>query len=91
MTFIVVKDAAMLRDPVFSEACLVGSKSKQWKLDDVLNILATGFLKGGTGFLKSSAAGEMIKGGGSVNREIRVGITHVSVVHVCRPRMSVRS
>ena len=58
----------------------VGSKSKQWKLDDVLNILATGFLKGGTGFLKSSAAGEMIKGGGSVNREIRVGITHVSVV-----------
>lgn len=59
---------------------LVGSKSKQWKLDDVLNILATGFLKGGTGFLKSSAAGEMIKGGGSVNREIRVGITHVRIV-----------
>ena len=62
---------------------LVGSKGKQWKLEDVLNILATGFLKGGTGFLKSSAAGEMIKGGGSVNREIRVGITHVRPVCNC--------
>ena len=61
---------------------LVGSKGKQWKLEDVLNILATGFLKGGTGFLKSSAAGEMIKGGGSVNREIRVGITHVRTVWI---------
>ena len=48
------------------------------RLEDALNMLATGFLKGGTGFLKSSTAGDMIKGGGSVNREIRVGVTHVS-------------
>jgi hypothetical protein len=47
--------------------------------EDVLNLLASGFLKGGIGFLKSSAAGEMIKGSSKeINREIRVGITHVS-------------
>ena len=49
------------------------------KVEDVLNLLASGFLKGGIGFLKSSAAGEMIKGSSKeINREIRVGITHVS-------------
>ena len=47
----------------------------------MLNLLASGFLKGGTGFLKGSTAGDMIKGGASVNREIRVGITHVR----CQP------
>jgi len=48
--------------------------NKQLKLEDVLNMLAAGFLRGGTGFLK---AGEMIKGGTNVNRDIRVGVTHV--------------
>lgn len=56
------------------------SKGKSLKLEDVLNILASGFLRGGTGgFLKSSAAGEMIKGSGNVNRDIRVGVTHTYV------------
>jgi len=55
------------------------AKGKSLKLEDVLNILASGFLRGGTGgFLKGSAAGEMIKGTGNVNRDIRVGVTHVS-------------
>ena len=54
-------------------------KGKSQKLEDVLGILASGFLRGGTGgFLKGSAAGEMIKGSGNVNRDIRVGVTHVS-------------
>ncbi len=48
------------------------------RLEEALNTLAAGFLRGGTGFLKSSAAGEMIKGSGTINREIRVGVTHVS-------------
>ena len=51
---------------------------KVYKLEDLLNILSTGFLKGGSGFLKAASAGEMIKGSGSINREIRVGVTHVS-------------
>jgi len=59
--------------------CCEVAKGKSLKLEDVLNILASGFLRGGTGgFLKGSAAGEMIKGSGNVNRDIRVGVTHVS-------------
>ena len=50
------------------------------KLEDVLGLLANGFFKGGTGFLKSTSAGEMIKGGSSINGEVRVGITHVSIL-----------
>ena len=46
------------------------------------NILAARFsARGGTGFLKGPTAGDMIKGGGTANREIRVGVTHVSDVH----------
>jgi len=59
--------------------CSEVAKGKSLKLEDMLNILASGFLRGGTGgFLKGSAAGEMIKGSGNVNRDIRVGVTHVS-------------
>lgn len=48
---------------------------KQISLDEVLNILMSGFLRGGVGFLKGT--GEIIKGNSSVNREVRVGVTHV--------------
>ena len=64
---------------MYVRLCFAAVKGKSLKLDDVLNILAVGFLRGGTGgFLKGSAAGEMIKGSGNVNRDIRVGVTHVS-------------
>lgn len=54
--------------------------AKILKLEDVLNILGSGFLRGGTGgFLKGSTAGEMIKGSTSANRDVRVGVTHVSM------------
>lgn len=70
------------KDKFSSIACsydLFPGKNKPVKLEDVLNLLAAGFLRGGFGFLKSSSAGEMIKGGGgTLNREIRVGVTHVS-------------
>lgn len=58
-------------------------KVKQAKLEEVLNLMASGFLRGGIGFLKNSAAGEMIKGSGSINREIRVGVTHVRACCIC--------
>lgn len=35
----------------------------------------SGFLRGGVGFLKGT--GEIIKGSSGVNREVRVGVTHV--------------
>lgn len=57
--------------------CLVtqNKNNKQISLDEVLNILMSGFLRGGVGFLKGT--GEIIKGNSSVNREVRVGVTHV--------------
>lgn len=50
--------------------------AKQTSLEEVLNILMSGFLRGGVGFLKGT--GEIIKGSSGVNREVRVGVTHVS-------------
>ncbi|XP_048508039.1 HEAT repeat-containing protein 5B isoform X2 [Athalia rosae] len=53
---------------------------KPISLDEALNILMSGFLRGGAGFLKGT--GEMIKGSSGVNREVRVGVTHAYVVFV---------
>lgn len=50
---------------------------KKATLEEVLELMATGFLRGGSGFLKSG--GEMLKGGGSISREVRVGVTQVSL------------
>lgn len=48
-------------------------------LQEALGILMSGFLRGGVGFLKGT--GEIIKGSSSVNREVRVGVTHVSLFY----------
>ncbi|XP_066585201.1 HEAT repeat-containing protein 5B isoform X2 [Prorops nasuta] len=53
---------------------------KMASLDEVLNILMSGFLRGGVGFLKGT--GEIIKGTSGINREVRVGVTHAYVVFV---------
>ena len=53
-------------------------KNRVVTLEEALSLLASGFLKGGIGFLKSGA-GEIIKGS-SVSRETRVGVTHAYVV-----------
>ncbi|KMQ92675.1 heat repeat-containing protein 5b [Lasius niger] len=53
---------------------------RQTSLEEVLNILMSGFLRGGVGFLKGT--GEIIKGSSSINREVRVGVTHAYVVFV---------
>lgn len=58
-------------------AIIVQSKNvKQISLEEVLNILMSGFLRGGVGFLKGT--GEIIKGSSGINREVRVGVTHVN-------------
>lgn len=49
---------------------------KSASLDEALGVLMSGFLRGGVSFLKGT--GEMIKGSSGVNREVRVGVTHVS-------------
>ena len=45
-------------------------------LEEALTIMMSGFLRGGVGFLKNT--GEIIKGSSGMNREVRVGVTHVS-------------
>jgi hypothetical protein len=50
---------------------------KKIKADEMLNYLAGGFLRGNIGFLKSNTT-ERIKGPTTVQREIRIGVTHVS-------------
>lgn len=47
-------------------------------LDEALSVLMSGFLRGGVGFLKGT--GEIIKGSSGANREVRVGVTHVSII-----------
>jgi hypothetical protein len=54
--------------------------TKQTSLEEVLNILMSGFLRGGVGFLKGT--GEMIKGTSGINREVRVGVTHVKNINI---------
>ncbi|MCL4124784.1 UNVERIFIED_CONTAM: hypothetical protein GTU68_043849 [Idotea baltica] len=57
-----------------------GGPVKLPSLEEALNVLLTGFLRGGSSFLKGT--GEMIKGSSSVSREVRVGITQAYVVFV---------
>ncbi|CAF4841473.1 unnamed protein product, partial [Rotaria sp. Silwood1] len=51
---------------------------KKIKTEDLLNYLASGFLRGNIGFLKSNTT-ERIKGPTTVQREIRIGVTHTYV------------
>ncbi|XP_057344489.1 HEAT repeat-containing protein 5A isoform X1 [Manis pentadactyla] len=49
-------------------------------LEEVLELLGTGFLRGTSGFLRAS--GDVLKGTSSVNRDVRVGVTQAYVVFV---------
>nr|XP_006116426.1 HEAT repeat-containing protein 5A isoform X2 [Pelodiscus sinensis] len=49
-------------------------------LEEALQLLGTGFLRGSAGFLRAS--GDMLKGISSVSRDVRVGITQAYVVFV---------
>lgn len=54
---------------------MIVKNAKEISLDDAFGVLMSGFLRGGTGFLKGT--GEIIKGSSAINREVRVGVTHV--------------
>ncbi|KAM7403791.1 hypothetical protein PAMA_004293 [Pampus argenteus] len=49
-------------------------------LEEVMDLLSGGFLRGGVGFLRAS--GDMLKGTTSVSKDIRIGITQACVVFV---------
>lgn len=50
-------------------------------LEEVLELLGTGFLRGSSGFLRAS--GDMLKGTSSVSRDVRVGVTQVRITDQC--------
>ncbi|XP_073682977.1 HEAT repeat-containing protein 5A isoform X1 [Garra rufa] len=54
--------------------------SKRNSLEEVMELLSSGFLRSGAGFLRAS--GDMLKGTSSVSRDVRVGITQTCVVFV---------
>ncbi|KAJ7990914.1 hypothetical protein DPEC_G00291830 [Dallia pectoralis] len=54
--------------------------SKRSSLEEVMDLLTGGFLRGGAGFLRAS--GDMLKGISSVSKDIRVGVTQSCVVFV---------
>ncbi|XP_028994426.1 HEAT repeat-containing protein 5A isoform X2 [Betta splendens] len=49
-------------------------------LEDVMDLLSGGFLRGGAGFLRAS--GDMLKGTSSVSKDVRIGVTQAYVVFV---------
>lgn len=53
--------------------------AKVISLEEALGVLMGGFLRGGSGFLKGT--GEIIKGT-SINREVRLGVTHAYVIFI---------
>lgn len=59
-----------------------GSKqsARRVSLEEVLELLGAGFLRGSSGFLRAS--GDMLKGNSSVSRDVRVGVTQAYVVFV---------
>uniref|UniRef100_A0A8C3NCJ9 HEAT repeat-containing protein 5A n=1 Tax=Geospiza parvula TaxID=87175 RepID=A0A8C3NCJ9_GEOPR len=54
--------------------------NEKFSLEDVMELLGTGFLRGSCGFLRAS--GDMLKGTSSVSRDVRVGVTQAYVVFV---------
>ncbi|NWV47486.1 HTR5A protein, partial [Daphoenositta chrysoptera] len=53
---------------------------RRTSLEDVMELLGTGFLRGSCGFLRAS--GDMLKGTSSVSRDVRVGVTQAYVIFV---------
>ncbi|XP_009957266.1 PREDICTED: HEAT repeat-containing protein 5A-like, partial [Leptosomus discolor] len=53
---------------------------RRMSLEEVMELLGTGFLRGSCGFLRAS--GDMLKGTSSVSRDVRVGVTQAYVVFV---------
>uniref|UniRef100_A0AAX7UN42 HEAT repeat-containing protein 5A n=1 Tax=Astatotilapia calliptera TaxID=8154 RepID=A0AAX7UN42_ASTCA len=52
----------------------------QGSLEEVMELLSGGFLRGGGGFLRAS--GDMLKGTSSVSKDVRIGVTQAYVVFV---------
>jgi formate dehydrogenase maturation protein FdhE len=67
---------AATQEPSTNKTNTNAANVKKIKTEDILNYLAGGFLRGNIGFLKTNTT-ERIKGPTTVQREIRIGVTHV--------------
>uniref|UniRef100_A0A665U7E2 HEAT repeat-containing protein 5A n=1 Tax=Echeneis naucrates TaxID=173247 RepID=A0A665U7E2_ECHNA len=56
------------------------SGRSQSSLEEAMDLLTAGFLRGGASFLRTS--GDMLKGTSSVSKDIRIGVTQACVVFV---------
>ncbi|XP_068195506.1 HEAT repeat-containing protein 5A isoform X2 [Antennarius striatus] len=56
------------------------SGRSQSTLEEVMDLLLAGFLRGGAGFLRAS--GDMLKGTRSISKDVRIGVTQTCVVFV---------
>uniref|UniRef100_A0A674A2M0 HEAT repeat-containing protein 5A n=1 Tax=Salmo trutta TaxID=8032 RepID=A0A674A2M0_SALTR len=59
---------------------LATAGSRRSSLEEVMDLMTGGFLRGGAGFLRAS--GDKLKGTSSVSKDIRIGITQSCVVFV---------
>ncbi|XP_041668817.1 HEAT repeat-containing protein 5A isoform X2 [Cheilinus undulatus] len=66
-------------EPRQSAAPRPGGRNRS-SLEEVMDLLSGGFLRGGAGFLRAS--GDMLKGTSSVSRDVRIGVTQACVVFV---------
>ncbi|XP_008275344.1 HEAT repeat-containing protein 5A [Stegastes partitus] len=66
-------------EPRPSAAPRQGVKGRS-SLEEVMDLLSAGFLRGGGGFLRTS--GDMLKGTSSVSKDVRIGVTQACVVFV---------
>ncbi|KAG7465627.1 hypothetical protein MATL_G00155510 [Megalops atlanticus] len=57
-----------------------GPRQRRSSLEEVMELVSGGFLRGGASFLRAS--GDMLKGTSSVSRDVRVGVTQGCVVFV---------
>ncbi|XP_060031204.1 HEAT repeat-containing protein 5A isoform X2 [Erinaceus europaeus] len=73
---IILAKALMSKHPgAASRQCI-----RRVSLEEILELLGTGFLRGSSGFLRAS--GDILKGTSSVSRDVRVGVTQAYVVFV---------
>ncbi|KAM4625645.1 HEAT repeat-containing protein 5A [Polymixia lowei] len=56
-----------------------GGRSRS-SLEEVMDLLCGGFLRGGAGFLRAS--GDILKGTSSVSKDVRIGVTQACVVFI---------
>uniref|UniRef100_A0A8D2L8D8 HEAT repeat-containing protein 5A n=1 Tax=Varanus komodoensis TaxID=61221 RepID=A0A8D2L8D8_VARKO len=70
----------VLASTVTSKQTSARQNVRKTSFEEALELLGTGFLRGSSGFLRTS--GDILKGTSSVNRDVRVGVTQAYVAFI---------